>query len=314
MTQASAEEVAAKAWPGHQGNWGRWPNDRGTLNLITPEVVQRAAKEVKLGVTVACSCPLKGNEVTSRFTGPAVEHEMLKADDGGFDEGDLTQSAADRLGYRIHGMTNTHIDALSHMGYRGKTFNGYDFPDVATMAEGAKKMDVTDLLAIVTRGVLIDVAAARGVDYLRPGDSVAPEDIEGRLAGLMPGDAVVIRTGGSLVSGRAADGASEHGGWHHGTWAGLDTDVVEMLASKDVSMICTDSPGDTFPHRHEKYVRSPIHVLCEVFYGIPLIHNMDLEQLATTCSSNGRDSFLMSVSSINQPNATGSLTTPIAVL
>jgi len=301
-------------WPGHQGNWGRWPNDLGTINLITPAVVRRAAAEIRSGVTVPCGRPLTGTEVTSRYDEPAVVHDMIKADADGFEQGDLTQSAADRLTARIHGMTNTHLDALSHMGYRGKSFNGHDFPAVVTMAERAKLMDITPLLGLVTRGVLIDAAANRGVAYLQPGDSVTAADLGPGLDLLEPGDAAVIRTGGTLAGGQAAERPSEHGTWHHGTWAGLDTAAVEALAQRDVSLICSDSPGDTFPHRHEAYVRSPVHVLCEVFYGLPLVHNMDLEELTRLCASQGQRRFLLSVSPLHLPGATGSLVTPVAVL
>lgn len=301
-------------WPRHQGNWGRWPNDLGTINLITPQVVRRAGAEIRSGVTVPCGRPLTGTEVTSRYGGKAVVHEMIKADEDGFEEGDLTQSAADRLSFRIHGMTNTHIDAFSHMGYRGKSFNGHDFPAVVTMAEGAKMMDITALLGLVTRGVLIDAARNRCVEHFEPGDSVTVADIEPGLGLLEPGDAAVIRTGGTLALGRPAEREREHGTWHHGTWAGLDTDTVEAPARRDVSLICSDSPGDAFPHRHEAYARSPVHVLCEVYYGLPLVHNMDLEELARLCAREDRSGFLLSVSPLNLPGATGSLVTPVAVL
>lgn len=299
-------------WPGHRGNWGRWSNDLGTINLITPRVVCRAAAEVRSGITIPCGKPLTGIEVTSRFGGQAVVHEMIKADEDGFEEGDLTQSAADRLSFRIHGMTNTHIDALSHMGYRGKSFNGHDFPDVVTMTEAAKMMDITALVGLVTRGVLIDAVRNRNVERFEPGDPVRIADVESGLDLLEPGDAAVIRTGSA--QGRAAEGPGDYGTWHHGTWAGLDTDVVEALAERDVSLICSDSPGDTFPHRHEKYARSPVHVLCEVFYGLPLVHNMDLEELARLCTREGRNRFLLSVSPLNMPGATGSLVSPVAVM
>ena len=97
-------------------------------------------------------------------------------------------------------------------------------------------------------------------------------------------------------------------------WAGLDTDCVDVLAARDVSLIATDSPGDTFPHRHEGYCRSPVHVLAEVFYGMPLIHNMDLEALGAECADSGRDTFLLAVGPLNLPKGTGSLVTPVAVL
>ena len=213
-------------------------------------------------------------------------------------------------------MTHTHIDALAHMGYRGRTFNGYYFPDVVTMSEGVKnpEMDITPMAAVATRAVFIDIARRRGRDALEPGDSVWPQELEYALDRIEPGDAVVIRVGGTIRVGLAATELSEHGTWHHGTWAGLDTDCIDVLAARDVSLVATDSPGDTFPHRHEAYCRSPVHVLAEVFYGLPLIHNMDLEALGAACAEAGQDTFLLTVGPLNLPKGTGSLVTPVAVL
>ncbi|MDE0231083.1 MAG: cyclase family protein, partial [bacterium] len=185
-----------------------------------------------------------------------------------------------------------------------------------TMSEGVKnpEMDITPMAAIATRAVFIDIARRRGQDALDPGDSVWPEELEYVLDRIEPGDAVVIRIGGTVRVGLAATELSEHGTWHHGTWAGLDTDCIDLLASRDVSLVATDSPGDTFPHRHEAYCRSPVHVLAEVFYGLPLIHNMDLEALGAACTEAGQDTFLLTVGPLNLPKGTGSLVTPVAVL
>ena len=310
------KEWPADQWPGHSGNWNRWPNDLGTLNLLTSEAILRGAAAVRSGKTLPLSRPLDLEETARRFTTPFVVHEIIKADEGGFEEGDLTQSSADRLSTRVHGMTHTHIDALAHMGYRGRTFNGYYFPDVVTMSEGVKntEMDITPMAAVATRALFIDIARRRGVDALTPGDSVMPEELEFALDRIEPGDAAVIRIGGTIRVGKAAADKSEHGTWHHGTWAGLDTDCVDVLAARDVSLIATDSPGDTFPHRHEGYCRSPVHVLAEVFYGMPLIHNMDLEALGAECADSGQDTFLLAVGPLNLPKGTGSLVTPVAVL
>ena len=304
----------SEVWPGHTGNWGRWENDLGVLNLLGPEAAKRGADAVVSGQTFALSRPLSSAEPWTRWDTPFVVHKMIKADTEGFEEGDLTQSAAEQLTTRIHGMINTHIDALAHMGYRGWSFNGHPFPEAATIEEGAKLMDITPKVPISTRGVLFDIPRKRGIGALEPGDSAQPAELEDQLDDLEPGDAAVIRVGGTEVLGLAADGLSEHGTWHHGTWAGLDTDCVELLATKDVSVIATDSPGDTFPHRHEAYCRSPVHVLAEVFYGIPLIHSMNLDVLAEACADQGQNCFSFTAAPLHIPRGTGSLVTPVAVI
>jgi hypothetical protein len=63
-----------------------------------------------------------------------------------------------------------------------------------------------------------------------------------------------------------------------------------------------------------QFCKSPVHVLCLAFYGIPLLHNMDLEALAQACAVQERDNFMFVVSPLNVPKATGSLCTPVAIL
>ncbi len=302
------------AWPGHTGNWGRWDNDDGTMNLIDAAVVMRAASSIKQGRPIPLGRPLMGEEAGTRWSDPFITHTIIKADEDGFEEGDLTQSAADRIDTRVHGMAHTHIDALVHMGYRGWSYNGYRFPEIASMDDGVKALDIEPLLSIVTRGVFIDVARNRGVEALDPGTVVQPDELEPHLGEVQPGDAVVLRLGGTLKQGKAATEKSEHGTWHHGTWAGMDTDCIDLLASKDVVLMASDSPSDAFPHRHESYARSPVHVLAEVFYGMPLLHNMNLETLADECRASNQNTFMLTVAPLNLPNSTGSLVNPIAVL
>ena len=61
-------------------------------------------------------------------------------------------------------------------------------------------------------------------------------------------------------------------------------------------------------------MRSPVHTLCLAYYGIHLLHNMDLEELGDLCHQARRDSFLFVVTSLHLERATGSLTSPLAVL
>jgi hypothetical protein len=55
-------------------------------------------------------------------------------------------------------------------------------------------------------------------------------------------------------------------------------------------------------------------MLTEVFYGMPLVHNLDLEALAAACHRYGRNTFFFAASPVNLPGATGSLVSPFAIL
>ena len=175
MSEATLPDPAT--WPGHTGNWNRWPNDLGTLNLVTPEVTLRAVGEVSSGQVVPLSRPVSDREPIRGTV--CFEHTMLNA--GAWDlEPDRPESlnSADHVAYRTHGMVNTHLDALAHVGHNGKGFNGIDFGAMVTKEGGVKLGSISDARAIVTRGVLIDIARRRGVSHLHPGEFVRPEEVE----------------------------------------------------------------------------------------------------------------------------------------
>ncbi|MDE1994080.1 MAG: hypothetical protein KGI75_16375, partial [Rhizobiaceae bacterium] len=136
-------------WPGHTGNWNRWPNDRGTLNLLTPAVALRGFATVRQGEVIGCGRSLTLDDPV-RPT-PAAFVRMMTAGDP---LGDV-QSAKDEMGFRTHGLTNTHIDAISHYGFRDYGFNGHKFSDHVTIEAGAGKWDVAGVGPIVTRGVFV---------------------------------------------------------------------------------------------------------------------------------------------------------------
>ena len=307
MSEATLPDPAV--WPGHTGNWNRWPNDLGTLNLVTPEVTLRAIREVSSGEVISLSRPVTDREPIRGSV--CFEHTMLNA--GAWDlEPDRPESlnSADHVAYRTHGMVNTHLDALAHVGHAGKGFNGIDFGDMVTKEGGVKLASIRDARAIVTRGVLIDIPRMRGVSHLHPGEFVRPEEIEAVAERLEPGDAALIRTGATLEDGLPPTDDS----CRHGTWQGLHPECVEVLGGRDISVLATDCGGDVFPSPYGHIVRSPVHTLCLTYYGIHLLHNMNLESLSEICLTRDRSSFLFVVTALHLERATGSLTSPVAVL
>ena len=84
---------------------------------------------------------------------------------------------ADYFAIAPHGFATSHIDALCHIFHEGKLYNGY--PAETVTAHGATKLGIHRLHdGIVTRGVLLDIPAQRGVDALEPGEPIFPEDLE----------------------------------------------------------------------------------------------------------------------------------------
>jgi kynurenine formamidase len=315
-TSDDSQHVGApvEQWPGHTGTWKKWPNDRGALNYITPDVVRAATAEVKKGKTIACARPIRTTDPANSSIVPASRRMIYLRETGprGTDN-----SAGDEISFRTHGMLNTHIDAFSHVGYRGRGYNGHPFSDMINMEDGATLCDITDLLGIVTRGVFFDVARRRGVRGLTPGTYVVPEDLTELLEVLQPGDAAVIRTGVTLTGGEAGVREADGSPSVHYPIAGFHADCIEVLAARGISVLASDSPSDAYPSPLGDVCGSPVHRLCLTFYGIPLVHNLDLEELGDEIAGEaggGPRKFLFMVSALNMKGATGSPCTPLAVL
>src|SRR5436190_3919913 len=128
-------------------NWGRWGADDqlGTLNLITPEVRKRATAAVRDGVSVSCSQDLITFPQEGDMFGP-VHRFMFMTGEGLADEHriepphpvpgiDMSRmaGAGEYMGMVFHGTNITHVDALSHMFWDRKTYNGYPSEHVNAM-------------------------------------------------------------------------------------------------------------------------------------------------------------------------------------
>jgi hypothetical protein len=158
-------------------NWGRWGKDDqlGTLNLITDAKRAQAAALVKEGISVSCSrliVPEHAADVTSI---PPL-HYMIRAGDTIPAEG--PGGTSDFLGFSYHGLTISHLDALCHQAWNGKLYNGFDASQVGSESKATVlNIDVAKD-GIITRGVMLDIAKVRGVDWLEAGEGVFVEDLE----------------------------------------------------------------------------------------------------------------------------------------
>ena len=108
------------------------------------------------------------------------------------------QFSLDEYAVSYHGYAHTHMDALCHMFYKGKMYNG--FPQETVTDVGATKNAITNFKnGIMSRGILVDIPVLRGVPYLDTSVAIYPEDLEawGEETGIKigSGDIVFVRTG-----------------------------------------------------------------------------------------------------------------------
>lgn len=303
------DDVRAEALRlGVRSNWGRWGADdeRGTLNLITSDNVQRGIATVRSGAVVSLGQPLdvEAPPYYPQGLDRAVKHEMVTA--WASNAGGPVQAASDQVHVQCHGLDNTHMDAICHIGYGGIGYNGRPFREMVDET-GASACDILLAGPVVTRGVLVDVPRLRGVDHLEGGDAVTEADLRQAAPDLSPGDALVIRTGRA----RAGDDGRSFTE-KYGRLAGLHHSAMKVVAELDVGLLGTDGSADTFPAVDEN--RLPIHVLSLVHLGVHLLHNLVLEELADALADRPTKDFLMVAAPLRLPRGTGSPIAPVAVL
>jgi kynurenine formamidase len=284
-------------------NWGRWGKEDqlGAINLITPAKRKQAALLVKEGVSVSLARDVEKERAADNAR--PFEHvmNMVGANNTG-------QFSLDTYSVNYHGYAHTHLDALCHMFYQGKMYNGFSQDEVTQ--KGAAKLSILNLKqGIFTRGILMDIAKLKGVAYLEPETPIYPEDLEAweKRAGIKvgSGDVIFIRTG--RWARRAAVGP-----WNVGaSAAGLHASCARWLKQRDVVIIGSDAASDVVPSGVEG-VALPIHQLVLVALGVHIFDNCDLEALSEAAAKRNRWEFLLTASPLAVPGGTGSPLNPIA--
>ncbi|QOV37630.1 cyclase family protein [Streptomyces ferrugineus] len=304
---AAFHEIAKRV-----NNWGRWGSDDeiGTLNLITDEVVREAAACVRTGRRVPLALPLQQDGVQTGMIPGRVNplHAMVQINQELFGPGTVACSDdAVTMGLQAA----THWDALPHVSHSGRLYNGRP-ADTITPHGGAEFSGIDKARHIVSRGVLLDVARARGVARLDGGHAVSPEDLEAaeELAGtrVRAGDIVLVRTGQIqvyLAGDKHAYGYPS---------PGLSIRTPEWFHARDVAAVANDTlTFEIFPPETED-LWLPVHALDLVEMGMLQGQNWNLEELSTACGEEGRYVFLLSAMPEPFVGGTGTPVAPVAVL
>jgi kynurenine formamidase len=300
-------------------NWGRWgPDDEiGTLNLITDDVVRRAASCVKTGKRFSLAIPLSENGPMLGNIPPGrqnPEQHRFELHDPFTKDPDSVR--VNTNSYTLNLQSATHWDSLAHVEYAGRLYNG--FPIDSVDERGASKLGVEKISSIVTRGVLLDVARAKGVERLAGGTLITPDDLDAaeKLAGvgLEPGDAILIRTGAMRW---LKEGDKEaYAGIYQGI-AGPGIACAGWFRERDIAAVATDTAGfEVWPRERKDLLHvlgHPLHLLCLVEMGLTQGQNFDLEALADDCAADGVYEFLLSASPEPFERGLGGPVNPIAV-
>lgn len=285
-------------------NWGRWGDgdELGTLNLITPEVVARAAACVRDGRTFPLALPLSADgPQIGAVPGRINPVHLMTQVNTSYGEVCASDDAV-AMGLQCA----THWDALTHVSYHGRIYNGFGAASVTEA--GAERCGIERVRSLVSRGVLLDVARAKGVDRLEPGYAITSEDLDVAAAeAVEPGDVVLIRTGHIRV---LHEGDKQAYGYPS---PGPGLDAVRWFHRHGVAAVATDTYAFEVMPGEIEGLFLPVHALDLVEMGMLQGQNFDLEALAADCADDGRYTFLLEATPEPFVAAVGAPVAPIAI-
>ncbi len=294
-------------------NWGRWGDDDriGTLNLLDADAVRRGAECVRTGKRFSLAWPLSFHQDLQRgnIPGRIIMHTMSAIDEAMLGDRDLFCSSDDMVTMGMQ--VATHWDGLAHVSYAGRLYNGVSPSTIG--ARGASELGIERIRTLVGRGILLDVARAKGVPRLDASYAVSPEDLDeaAEMAEVIPasGDIVLVRTGQmSYLHGRRPDTDA-----YAMASSGISWRCAEWFHRHDTAAVAVDNlTFDTFPPS-EQDAFFPAHLLHIVEMGLTQGQNWVLDELAEDCATDGVYEFLLEASPLPFTGAVGSPVNPVAV-
>ena len=279
--------------------WGA-ADERGSGNHMKAESVLRAARLVRTGEVVELGHVLNASmpiSATRRFDVHTKRTFMNKPSNRRGSNEEVLLSEIGQVG--------TQLDGFAHQTIEDKVYNCFKMDDIATRT-GFTKVGIEKVGTLITRGVLIDVAALKGVDMLPDTYEITVGDLEQALQRqnqkLQPGDAVIIHTGWGKLW------AKDNARYMKGN-PGIGVQAAEWLAKQDPMLVGADTPPVEVSPNPDPQISLPVHQIMLVVNGIHLLENLKLDDLA----AKRVHEFAFMMQPLKLQGFTGSSVAPIAV-
>jgi kynurenine formamidase len=301
-------------------NWGKWgPEDEvGALNYLGTAEALRGVAEVKSGESFTLQIQMGHPDGDPLWPGRVGMKRWNVLDESTWD-GDEAPAFPGGLHYAddiVEAQTqgSTQYDALGHVWYDGKIWNGYDARETV---DGMKKASVLPIAekGIVGRGVLIDVARHRGKDHLDKAETFDHTDLlaaaEAQGVTIEKRDVLVIRTGW-IPSWYSTDDAEFYDGFCE---PGLtySRELLEWFQDMEIPNLVTDTIANEVTYEPETGVALPLHCSLMRNLGVTLTEIAWLEDLAEACARDGRWSFLYTAAPLKIVEGTGAPVNPVVI-
>jgi kynurenine formamidase len=257
----------------HPSKWGAG-DELGAANLLTPERALAAAQLVKtgkvyeLGIAVTPDTPAFPPRDCKLYVVQPGQQSGATMGPGKLTYNDDILNCWVGIG--------SQLDGLGHIGVDNVFYNGNHLKDFAETT-GLKKFGIEKVPAMVTRGVLLDMAAHLGVDVVKEGTAFNREEIEAAASKqgveIREGDVVIFHTGWlSLIDKDPQRYGSVE--------PGVGRDGARYLASKGVVAVGADTWGvEAIPFEENAGVFE-VHQILLAKNGIYILENMNTATLA----------------------------------
>jgi kynurenine formamidase len=321
MPEASPQQVSmSETLESAPTNWGRWGDSDqvGALNFLTSQEVVRAAAAVEQGKIFTLGAPVGGPEGEPVWPGRAEAQRYNTRDRASYSCGRVEpfpgglEYADDMMVLFLQG--TTHFDALGHVWYDEKMYNGYAADETVDHMSQASVLSLADR-GIVGRGVLIDIARHRGKQRLSRGEAFTLEDLHAAAKAqgteILPHDILLVRTDWlqTFYEDRAAfyeEPFLEPGLLY-------EPAVPEWFHKLEIAAYGTDTVGNELTAQPESGLISALHASLMRNLGVAFLEILRLEELAADCEKDGQWTFMFVASPLKIVGATGSPVNPTAI-
>ena len=279
--------------------WGA-ADERGSGNLMNSETVLRAAKLIKTGEVIEL-----GHVLSTTMPLSAGRRFEIDTKRTAMNPQSNRRGSNEELVIAEIGQVGTQFDGFAHQTIGNSVYNCFKVDEISSRT-GFTKVGIQNVGALVTRGVLIDVAALKGVEMLADNYEITVQDLQQALArqnlALQPGDAVIIHTGfGKLWE-------KDNARYSKGN-PGIGVAAGEWLARQNPILVGADTPPVEVNPNPDSQLSLPIHQIMLVVNGIHLLENLKLDELAAKRVYE----FAFIIEPLKLQGATGSTVAPIAI-
>jgi kynurenine formamidase len=328
--------------------WGDWGEDdqRGRMNLVTPERRVQAAREVKDGLSFCLSMPLDlpgGNAVNPKrlppqfgpvFHPPGAKDFYYNYDWSAVVEGNMDVTSDECV--TIYSQYSTQWDSFAHVGSRfdadgdgeaeivyyngyrgGEHIKGPDDPD----GMGARALGVENMAAsgMQGRGVVVDLHRHFGDERVAVSFDLLMDVFKKDDIVVEEGDFFLFHTGwDNMLFEMAGDPDAKKLHNSGAVLDGFDDRMLQWITDSGVVALISDNMAveapDGYGESHGGCTRLPIHRHCLFRLGVHLGEIWHLAELATALHERGRSRCLLTAPPLRMPGAVGSPATPVATI